>query len=792
MTGSVTHQDSGNLLTRVRLETGESYVDLDGTLGPAPEFIGSDLRVDLDIPDLSGISILAERTEIPALPVKIIGNVGLSSTALLFNNIDVDFAKDHFLLTGQWVLDDEFYGSEAELTGEIASLRDSAKLFDVSRLPDLPATVKADMALTEEGLEIISSSVRLDGVDLSVEGQVSLADKFLGTRIRTRSNLVNVGRVAEWFEVSGLPALPARLNADLELSGNGLKFAATNSRLGKLDFSLDGTLPDLQAVNQVTTAFSLSVPVLRQAPFLTTVEHLPDLPVTATGTVSIRDRIFEFTSVEGVVGEARFEVDLLLNTIDQFNGSRLKFSIAAPDINPLLPPDIQLPMASRIKASGEVHHGSEEERISDLHIELGEIQAHIDGTLAGLDLSSSADLAVQLSGPDLSVLNAFSNIPLPGEPFSLETSVSRQQQFLQFKPLSMGLGSSNLSGELRLDLDDGPAIEASLHSDRLNIAWLTQEDESAQVDSDEAAPSSDDEMMFRDEDIPDLKMGGMKLDVDFEAQKLVLKHTELDQFKMVLSLQDDLIVFDPIEFSGPKGEKLHAKLDFSRHQENAQVDLEIIAHDFRFGISAVEGQEVSTIPPTDVFINVTGTGATYHELASSLNGGVRIIQGKGQVANAGLDLIFSDLLSELFTMLNPFAEKSIYTQLDCSVINADIVSGKVTVDPIIMQTEELTIVSHGDIDLSKEKLNLVFNTKLRKGIGISTSIVINPFIMLAGSLKKPFITLDPAGVAVTGTVAVATAGLSLIGKSLWDRFLSSRDPCGDALEKLEKKDAAKR
>jgi hypothetical protein len=44
---------------------------------------------------------------------------------------------------------------------------------------------------------------------------------------------------------------------------------------------------------------------------------------------------------------------------------------------------------------------------------------------------------------------------------------------------------------------------------------------------------------------------------------------------------------------------------------------------------------------------------------------------------------------------------------------------------------------------------------------------------------------------VSGSVAVATVGLSLVGKSLWDRFFTSKDPCGKALKQLAKEDAAR-
>ena len=41
---------------------------------------------------------------------------------------------------------------------------------------------------------------------------------------------------------------------------------------------------------------------------------------------------------------------------------------------------------------------------------------------------------------------------------------------------------------------------------------------------------------------------------------------------------------------------------------------------------------------------------------------------------------------------------------------------------------------------------------------------------------------------LTEALAVATAGISILAKSLSDRFLSSKDPCGDARKELAKRD----
>ena len=82
---------------------------------------------------------------------------------------------------------------------------------------------------------------------------------------------------------------------------------------------------------------------------------------------------------------------------------------------------------------------------------------------------------------------------------------------------------------------------------------------------------------------------------------------------------------------------------------------------------AVEGQDIDTIAETDILLDLTGSGRTQREMAASLNGKVRFYSGPGIVAASGVSMLFSDFLTELFSTLNPFAENSPYTELECTV-----------------------------------------------------------------------------------------------------------------------------
>ena len=120
-------------------------------------------------------------------------------------------------------------------------------------------------------------------------------------------------------------------------------------------------------------------------------------------------------------------------------------------------------------------------------------------------------------------------------------------------------------------------------------------------------------------------------------------------------------------------------------------------------------------------------------------------------------------------------------KLDCTIARADIVNGEVTVKPVVLQTEKVTITAEGNIDLRSEKLLLDFNTRPRKGIGVSPGMFTNPLIRLEGTLVSPRIGVGAKGVA-SGALAAATGGATVIAGGVVDRMQGEQDICTKTLE----------
>ena len=141
-----------------------------------------------------------------------------------------------------------------------------------------------------------------------------------------------------------------------------------------------------------------------------------------------------------------------------------------------------------------------------------------------------------------------------------------------------------------------------------------------------------------------------------------------------------------------------------------------------------------------------------------------------------MNAIGGGVVGQLAQKLNPFAKDDPFMKLDCTVARADIVNGRMTVKPFVIQSEKVTITANGNIDLHTEKLLIDFNTRPRKGIGISPGMFTNPLIRLEGTLASPRIGVGAKGLA-SGAIAAATGGVTVVAGGFFDRMAGEKDIC---------------
>jgi hypothetical protein len=156
-----------------------------------------------------------------------------------------------------------------------------------------------------------------------------------------------------------------------------------------------------------------------------------------------------------------------------------------------------------------------------------------------------------------------------------------------------------------------------------------------------------------------------------------------------------------------------------------------------------------------------------------------------------MHLVAADVLTTLLEALNPFSKEKPPTRLECAVVVIEVEDGVAVMEPMAVQTDVMTVLGGGTIDFSTEELALNWVTKPRKGIGVSASLITNPYIKLGGTLGDPQIEMKPLEAMTSTGIAVATGGISILAKGLFDRITAEQKVCEQALKKAEKRERKK-
>jgi uncharacterized protein involved in outer membrane biogenesis len=657
-----------------------------------------------------------------------------------------------------------------------------ASLFGDFSLPEAPLAVRGRISKPGDLL-------LLDGVDLSLgshsarlEGQVNPSEPYSGSEVDLDVRSPNAAELGVLFGQDGLPVAPFTLTGRVSRPGQRIRFEGVDVDLAGHRVHVDGLFDPDEKYSGSEFEVQLDTPDVAELALLFGKEGLPHEPMTLSGLLKPKGKGLQFQTQQGSLGDIRIEVDGHIPDLKKPLALDATFDIRLPSLTLLafLAPEATLPDLP-FTAMGRLQNQRDKSQLQDVQMTLGDFAAKVSGDLYHDD---RFDVSIDAGGPDASQLEQWLGRPLVPEPFSLRTHLSGNRDAFGVQEIAAQLGESRASGNLQIGLGTPKTVNGSLTSPFLDLSqWRTGEKEEQPAASE--PPSA---FVFDDTKVMWVEDYGVDADVALTVTELDLGNTQLRDIELGFLLRRHRLELAPFSFRGERGGTFHGHVVLDDSGARPTLDVDMDGEDLRLGLTAAPGQDRETIPPLELDLSLQGSGFTRREMASSLHGKLRIFSGPGQVASAGIDFLFSDFLTELFAALNPLAETNEFTRLECSVWAADIVAGQVTVDPMITHIEGFTIFSKGTIDLQTEKVNLSFNTKPRKGLGITPGTVINTLIKVGGTLKKPAIELDPAGTIVGGTAAVATAGLSVLAKGFSDRFLSSKDPCGDARKELAKRD----
>ena len=376
---------------------------------------------------------------------------------------------------------------------------------------------------------------------------------------------------------------------------------------------------------------------------------------------------------------------------------------------------------------------------------------------------------------------------LPEIPLQATGTYAGHRDRFELRDLDLRVDQNELSGEVTATRTGRKRIEARLSSQRLDLTPFRsrkpeEQQETKTSGSTGTGGKSKEKFVFRDQPLPMDKLQRMDGLLQLALAELVLEKGSLRDVSARLQLDQGSMTLG-FRASGTAAGQIESDVRVVPSQRGADLTMNVLIRELRAGLLAPEGDGPGKSPPTNVNVEIRASGSSPRQIAAGANGRIIFSQGKGRVKSGALDILGSGILSQIGSQLNPFSAEDAYTKLECTAAKVKIADGQARVDPVLMQSDKVTVVAEGKIDLRTEEIAFEFSTRPRKGVGISPGMFTNPFIQLAGTLANPRIATGAKGVAA-GALAVGTGGLSVVAKGLVDRMAGQADLCASTLAEV--------
>jgi uncharacterized protein involved in outer membrane biogenesis len=362
----------------------------------------------------------------------------------------------------------------------------------------------------------------------------------------------------------------------------------------------------------------------------------------------------------------------------------------------------------------------------------------------------------------------------------------------RIKDLKVKMGNMDIIGSMGIDLAGKiPAVDVNLTSKNLDLRpFIAQEEKKdspvSKSKQDKTVKGTD--KVFPDDPLPAdaLKKVDGKFQIYFD--KVILPQLAVNKLEMDIAIKGGQLDVKPLKASVGGG-NIGGSIRITPAGNALNMSTLLTVEDVELGDMLKNADITDMIEGiVDIDINLAGKGSSIASIMAGLNGHTSIIMGHGRINNKYIDLIGEGLSNNIFRLINPAREGKDYTVINCMVNRFDIIKGIADSTALVLDTELMSVIGEGEIDLGTEKLSFSLKPVPKKGVGgfkLSLGELAKPF-KLGGTLANPSLVLDKTKAALT--IGNALAGNDLFGPGGIAATLVSKsgdkdeNPCVAAIE----------
>ena len=773
-----------------RFESGHQ-VRIDGNLGEIEIFASGNIdsllypqtaRYDFSVsgPDARHVAELFGFDGVPGGAFQVTGDYSRDARTLTFKDTLVRVGPNSVLLNGEVDISSRIPDGDVAILATGPDVSVLGPFISVSGLPEESFSIDGRIRKSGSTWEAQSVAVAVGEHQLRIDGLVE-AGSSSTAKLSLHATGPDISVVQDFTELKGLPPQAYDVEATFRSDPAGIMIDNGKGVFGDNRIEVDGIIAVSAGMNGSTLKIRAQGPELHNIALLTGIPHLPAGPFEVSGDVRVDRDALVIDNANATAGAIQGSASGRVGLGSDAGHFDLNLKLQGPDASKLAALDwLQNLAGEPFTVEGNIENSKTDLTLSEARLQIGENLFTADGTLSMQPLSNDSDLKFSLAGPDLDQFGrAIGTDIFAAKAFNIAGQFTGTPGGFAVRDLAAQIGDNDVSGVFEIDLKDKPRLVGSLSSAYLD---LTERLQLTEEQAEEAPGVVEDEFIFSNEPLDTELLQAADIEIDIDIDKLRARALAVSDFHIGIKLLDGELQLDPISFTERQGSvagQVHIAPSAGSYMLNATLAIQ----NLHFGLTLSPDQDRSTLPPIGGDFTLRGQGNSLHELMASSSGGLSMRQGSGQIVNKGEDRLFGDMFLTILRTLNPMREKQVYREIDCAIYEVAIADGVATLEKFAVQSKTMTVFVVGNVDFNTEKLKLAIRAKPREGLGVSLGGAVNSFLRLGGTLRSPKLQIDPKGSAVTGGVAVATGGLSLLAKGLFDRMSGQVDICKPKINK---------
>ena len=676
-------------------------------------------------------------------------------------------------------------GSTMRMQGQISRPERFLSLF-IEDAPTLPPAAFEGQFTIED-----ADTALLNGLQVAMGEDAITANGLLGWDTKKHDTLVQLSvsspnlnsTLSPWLDAPEvIPSLPVEITGVLAYPISKqfeIQRGAISAQAGTGQFTGSVSLRDESP--SLSGNWRLSAPALQ--PLLTQIDvpaHF-EKPLAFQGQASWRAGYIDINDGLLSYGPTDVTGDLLIDLA----ATTLKFDLQSttPDLNHYAPENdivataFSIPIA--LRASGEIT----EDLWSVEKFQLESTQAFVRGSGnlerdgdEFIDSHITSDIRIA----NLTAFNELFDLSLPDQNLEILIDMDSRAGALVVEQLDLRSGDSDLSATGQATNPSAPEIVLNVDSDRLDLSpWFALLGDS-QSDLENAS-----DRLIPDFPLTHKVLSAFQADTTISIRELKGLARPVVNVLTRIDLGREGIRVTSASAENQRGGVAQLTGTLIPNAEGvSELSMLLEGSELTVGIPKAPGEDITALPPYDIRLKLDGNGQTTRELAASLDGYINMTMSEGIVLNAGLDRVTNSFLQELSKALDPLREQEESTKIKCAAAFSVLSQGRLHGKPaVVVDTPNVKVLADATANLASEKIKVQFKTVPQKGLGLSMSSIVNPYVEVTGTLAQPRLTLNPENTVVGGSLAVITGGISILVRNVLDRLNTSGNVCADRLRK---------